>query len=135
MGGRGSSSSKANGRSTRTNQRSGPAALKGTDRQIEYATSIRNDVNQIFEDAKNMANANRSRVSAAQYENAINTIRERQDALNKAESSSAIINLFQNVRRTGNINKDLPNLYAVYNTSYPTSNAEADILLKKRRKP
>lgn len=52
MGGRGSSSSKANGRSTRTNQRSGPAALKGTDRQIEYATSIRNDVNQIFEDAK-----------------------------------------------------------------------------------
>ena len=134
MGGRGSSSSKANGRSTRTNQRSVPAALKGTDRQIEYATSIRNDVNQIFKDAKNMANANRARVSAAQYENAINTIRERQNALNKAESSSAIINLFQNVRRTGNINKDLPKLYAVYNTSYPTSNAEADILLKKRRK-
>lgn len=78
-----------------------------------------------------MANANRSRVSAAQYENAMNTIRERQDALNKAESSSAIINLFQSVRRTGNINRDLPNLYAVYNTSYPTSNAEADILLKK----
>jgi hypothetical protein len=102
--------------------------MKGTDKQIAWATEIRSNVIASFwkfiEDIK--AFDGPEEIKAVN----IAGCRERIAALNDAEYAGDIIDLFKDIRFTGDVEKDFPKVMAIYNTTRPNTDGQKKILCK-----
>lgn len=96
------------------------ATLKGSEKQIAWATEIRNTVKDIMNQFIDMA----AQMPAHPTKDAnVAYIKERLAALDDCQSASAIIDCFKGIRRTGDINEDIPSLLSVYRIKAATSAA------------
>lgn len=102
--------------------------MKGTDKQIAWATDIQSNViasfEKFIEDIQTFDAP--EEIKAAN----IAGCRERIEALNAAEYAGDIIGLFKDIRFTGDNEKDFPKVMAVYNTTRPNTDGQKKILCK-----
>lgn len=119
MGGRGSSGGGSGSASM--------AKLKGSEKQISWATDIRKDINDIFDDTKKYIKAAdyATKEQKAQEINYLESIRKR---INSAEYAGDIITLFRDVRRTGNPEDDYPRVLALFNVRVGMTEGQRKIL-------
>lgn len=102
--------------------------MKGTDKQIAWATDIQANVIASFEKFVEDIKA----FDAPEEIKAANIAgcKERIEALNAAEYAGDIIDLFKDIRFTGDNEKDFPKVMAVYNTTRPNTDGQKKILCK-----
>lgn len=93
--------------------------MKGSEKQIAWATEIRSNIIKTFEAAK----AEVDTTTAAQIDNMV-------DRLNNAAYAASIINIFRAVRITGNTYEDVANIMACYHIHRPNTPDEHNILGK-----
>ena len=102
--------------------------MKGTDKQIAWAIDIQANViasfEKFIEDIK--AFDAPEEIKAAN----IADCQERIEALNDAEYAGDIIDLFKDIRFTGDVEKDFPKVVAVYRTTLPNTKGQKKILCK-----
>lgn len=102
--------------------------MKGTDKQITWATDIQANViasfEKFIEDIKVFDAP--EEIKAAN----IAGCKERIVALNDAEYAGDIIDLFKDIRFTGDNEKDFPKVRAVYITTRPNTDGQKKILCK-----
>jgi hypothetical protein len=102
--------------------------MKGTDKQIAWATDIQANViasfEKFIEDIKVFDAP--EEIKAAN----IAGCKERIVALNDTEYAGDIIDLFKDIRFTGDSEKDFPKVMAVYNTTCPNTDGQKKILCK-----
>lgn len=102
--------------------------MKGTNKQIAWATDIQANVIASLEQfILDIQSADvPEEIKAAN----IAGCRERIEALNDAEYAGDIIDLFKDIRFTGNNEKDFPKVRAVYITTRPNTAGQKKILCK-----
>ena len=102
--------------------------MKGTEKQIAWATDIRANViasfEKFIEDIKVFDAPEEIKTAN------IAGCKERIEALNNAEYAGDIIDLFKDIRFTGDNEKDFPKVMAVYNTTRPNTDGQKKILCK-----
>lgn len=102
--------------------------MKGTEKQIAWATDIINKIIPVMEqaiaDIKGMGG--KEDIKAAN----IAGFTQRIDALKNAEYAGDVISAFGKVRLTGNQQKDAFAVLAVYRTTVPQTNGMKKILCK-----
>lgn len=102
--------------------------MKGTDKQIAWATDIQANFIASFE--KFIEDIQSADVSKEIKAANIAGCKERIEALNAAEYAGDIIDLFKDIRFTGDVEKDFPKVVAVYNTTRPNTDGQKKILCK-----
>lgn len=100
--------------------------LNGTEKQIAWATEIKETVISILREAIGHADYQDEEKTTA-FKNAIET---RITALETAEYAGDIIFLFKDIRKTGNYMVDVRKLLAEYQTSVPCNEGQKKILCK-----
>lgn len=102
--------------------------MKGTEKQIAWAEDIRRNVISTFqryiEEIKNYDAP--EEIKSAN----IGESNRRVDALNGAEYAGDIIDLFKDIRFTGDIEKDFPKVVSVYRITRPNTPGQKTILCK-----
>lgn len=106
--------------------------MRGTEKQITWATEIINRIvpvlEQASEDFSGFVPATQEQ-EEAKREN-IEGIEKRIDALKNADYAGDVISLFRSVRVTGNQSEDFSKVLAVYRVSLPCTRGEQEILCK-----
>ena len=102
--------------------------MKGTDKQIIWATDIQANVIASFE---KFIEAIKAFDAPEEIKTAnIAGCRERIEAMNDAEYSGDISDPFKDIRFTGDNEKDFPEVMAVYKTTPPNTDGQKKILCK-----
>lgn len=102
--------------------------MKGTDKQIAWATKIQANVISSFEQFILDIKA----FDGPEEIKSVNIAgcKKRIEALNDAEYAGDIIDLFKDIRFTGDNEKDFPKVMAVYKTTCPNTDRQKKILCK-----
>lgn len=102
--------------------------MKGTEKQIAWAEEIRRNVLACFgraiEYMKNMDT--QEEIKTANIRDFV----ARVDALTSAEYASDVINLFKDIRFSGDLETDFPKVVSVYRVTIPNTPGEKSILCK-----
>lgn len=102
--------------------------MRGTEKQIAWATEITENVVAILEAfaAEMEKTAPNTEIKTAN----LNAIRARIDALKNAEYAGDVINLFKSIKRTGDLRSDIPQVMAIYKVVLASTPGEKKILCK-----
>lgn len=103
-------------------------AMRGSEKQIKWASEIRCTVISIFEES--IKEIEKQEKDPALMEKNISGIKARIDALESAEYAGDIINLFRHINKTENLPQDFRRLISAYRVSVPCTDGERKILCK-----
>lgn len=102
--------------------------MKGSEKQIKWATDIIETVTSILTDARVAIETEDAPADIKTA--AIQNINTKIDAIRSAENAADIINLFKGIRKSGNVMADAQNVMAIYKVAAPMSAGERKILGK-----
>lgn len=102
--------------------------MRGSEKQIQWATEISETVTSILRAASKEIE-DKSTDEAIKQKN-ISDIAVRIAAIESAEYAGDIINLFKDIKKTGNTMKDFSKVLSVYRYSLPYTEGEKAILCK-----
>lgn len=106
--------------------------MKGSEKQITWATEILVTVNAILDDFSGLAKSDPRATPEmlASADQRIGTIRS---AINNAEYASDIIALFRGVKRTSNTLQNIQTLMSVFKITHPATKGQKEIIEAYRR--
>lgn len=94
--------------------------MKGTEKQIKWASEILGNINKTFDTYKSLCPANCPTKAVADAQ--IAQISAKQSLLNAEDAYAGdIIDLFKGIRFTGDWRKDFPEVLSVYRVSNPST--------------
>ena len=106
--------------------------MKGSEKQITWATEILVTINAILDDFAKLANSDpraTPEMKAAADHN-ISTVRS---AINGAEYAGDIVALFRDVKRTSNTLQNIQTLMSVFKITHPDTKGQKEIIEAYRR--
>ena len=106
--------------------------MKGSEKQITWATEILVTVNAILDDFAELANSDPRATpeTLASADHRIGTIRS---AINGAEYAGDIIALFRDVKRTSNTLQNIQALMSVFKITHPDTKGQKEIIEAYRK--
>ena len=98
----------------------GARKMKGTEKQISWATKILDNINKTFELSKSFpaSPAVKERMAAMLT------------AINSADYAGDLIHLFGDIQFNGDVKHDLPQIIAQFKVAAPATEGEKKILMK-----